>query len=215
MQRSPPLLALALAGVLAAAGLMAGCGSSSSSGSPSTSTTAAGSATRLDAPAQASPPRPAPEFSLRDSNGRSVSLASYRGKAVLVTFIYAHCPDVCPLIVGNLHAALAQMGPAAAAKTQIIAVSVDPKGDTAAAVDRFVAAHDMTGRMEYLIGSRAQLVPVWKKYGVQAQGTPDSREVDHSAFVYGITGSGSQLALYPSNFKPEWIAHDTPLLASR
>lgn len=215
MQRSPPLLALALAGVLAAAGLMAGCGSSSSSGSPSTSTTAAGSATRLDAPAQASPPRPAPEFSLRDSNGRSVSLASYRGKAVLVTFIYAHCPDVCPLIVGNLHAALAQMGPAAAAKTQIIAVSVDPKGDTAAAVDRFVAAHDMTGRMEYLIGSRAQLVPVWKKYGVQAQGTPDSREVDHSAFVYGITGSGSQRALYPSNFKPEWIAHDTPLLASR
>lgn len=215
MQRSRPLLALALAGVLAAAGLMAGCGSSSSSGSPSTSTTAAGSATRLDAPAQASPPRPAPEFSLRDSNGRSVSLASYRGKAVLVTFIYAHCPDVCPLIVGNLHAALAQMGPAAAAKTQIIAVSVDPKGDTAAAVDRFVAAHDMTGRMEYLIGSRAQLVPVWKKYGVQAQGTPDSREVDHSAFVYGITGSGSQLALYPSNFKPEWIAHDTPLLASR
>lgn len=215
MQRSRPLLALALAGVLAAAGLMAGCGSSSSSGSPSTSTTAAGSATRLDAPAQASPPRPAPEFSLRDSNGRSVSLASYRGKAVLVTFIYAHCPDVCPLIVGNLHAALAQMGPAAAAKTQIIAVSVDPKGDTAAAVDRFVAAHDMTGRMEYLIGSRAQLVPVWKKYGVQAQGTPDSREVDHSAFVYGITGSGSPLALYPSNFKPEWIAHDTPLLASR
>jgi protein SCO1 len=215
MQRSRPLLALALAGVLAAAGLMAGCGSSSSSGSPSTSTTAAGSATRLDAPAQASPPRPAPEFSLRDSNGRSVSLASYRGKTVLVTFIYAHCPDVCPLIVGNLHAALAQMGPAAAAKTQIIAVSVDPKGDTAAAVDRFVAAHDMTGRMEYLIGSRAQLVPVWKKYGVQAQGTPDSREVDHSAFVYGITGSGSQLALYPSNFKPEWIAHDSPLLASR
>jgi protein SCO1/2 len=215
MQGSHQLLALTLAGVLAAAGLMAGCGSSSSSGSPSTSTKAAASTPRLDAPAQASPPRPAPEFSLRDSNGKSVSLASYRGKTVLLTFIYAHCPDVCPLIVGNLHAALAQMGPAAAAKTQIIAVSVDPKGDTAAAVDRFVAAHDMTGRMEYLIGSRAQLVPVWKKYGVQAQGTPDSREVDHSAFVYGITGSGSQLALYPSNFKPEWIAHDTPLLASR
>ena len=55
---------------------------------------------------------------------------------------------------------------------------------------------------------------MWKLYGVGVQATPDSREVDHSAFVYGITASGKRVALYPSTLKPEWIVHDVPILAS-
>jgi len=81
-------------------------------------------------------------------------------------------------------------------------------------VNKFIAAHGMTGKMEYLVGSQAELAPVWKQWGVAVQGSPDSREVGHSAFVYGITGVQKTLALYPSNFKPEWVAHDTPLLAN-
>ena len=135
-------------------------------------------------------------------------------KAVLITFIYVHCPDVCPLIVSNLHNALGTMGPQAS-KAQVVAVSVDPKGDTPKAVNEFIKAHEMTGKMQYLIGTKKKLVPVWKKWGVGVQSTPDSREVDHSAFVYGITGSGQVSALYPSNFKPAWIVHDAPLLAAR
>jgi cytochrome oxidase Cu insertion factor (SCO1/SenC/PrrC family) len=106
------------------------------------------------------------------------------------------------------------MGPAQAAKTQIVAVSVDPRGDTPKTVKQFLSAHDMTGRMRYLIGSKRRLAPVWKRYGVQVQGSPDQREVGHSAFVYGISGKGTAIALYPSNFKPAWIVHDVPLLAA-
>jgi protein SCO1/2 len=133
---------------------------------------------------------------------------------VLLTFIYDHCPDTCPLIVANLHTALLKLG-AAASKLQIIAISVDPTGDTPATVRRFLAAHEMTGRMEYLIGSFTELAPIWKAYGVQVQGPPEKREdvVGHSAFVYGITGSGSALVIYPPTFEPSWIAHDAPLLA--
>ena len=98
------------------------------------------------AAATADPIKQAPDFALRNSNGQLVRLSQYRGKAVMLTFIYSHCPDVCPLIVGNLRAAIRQMGPAAS-KMQVIAVSVDPKGDTAAYVNKFIAAHDMTGRM--------------------------------------------------------------------
>jgi protein SCO1/2 len=156
----------------------------------------------------------APDFALRDSNGKLVRLSQFRGKAVMLTFIYSHCPDVCPLIVGNLRAAIRQMGPAAARKMQVVAVSVDPKGDTPSYVNKFIASHDMTGRMEFLLGSKRELIPVWKKYGVQVQGSPDDREVGHSAFVYGVTGKGAALALYPSNFQPKWIAHDVPLLAA-
>jgi protein SCO1 len=133
---------------------------------------------------------------------------------VLLTFIYTHCPDVCPLIVSHLHTALTRMGPAQARKVQVVAVSVDPRGDTPRTVRRFLAQHLMTGRMEYLIGSRKELARVWKKWGVGVQGTPDDREVDHSAFVYGITAGGTVRALYPSNFQPGWIVHDVPILAA-
>jgi protein SCO1 len=200
----------AIAGAVAA---IAGCGGSSQPAKDSAGTPAAKASGKLAAPAQLNPPRQAPDLRLRDSLGRTVSLSQYRGKAVLLTFIYTHCPDVCPLIVSHLHTALTQMG-ANGKKVQMIAVSVDPKGDTPRTVRRFLAQHLMTGRMEYLIGSRKELIPVWKRWGVGANSTPDDREVDHSAFVYGITAKGTVKALYPSNFKPDWIVHDVPILAA-
>lgn len=188
----------------------AGCGSSSPyrPAGAAVITTA-----RYDAPAQLSPARQAPDFSLRDSTGKLVRFSQFHGKAILLTFIYDHCPDVCPLIVANLHNALVKLG-SRAHSVQIVAVSVDPSGDTPQTVKAFLAAHEMTARMEYLIGSFKQLSAVWHKYGIAAQGTPDSREVSHTALVYGITGTGKMLALYPSNFEPAWIVHDVPLLAA-
>ena len=195
-----------------AAGLsvaLAACGSSH------TNTGASSPVARLDVKLQ--PPaalrRAAPQFALHDSDGRLVRLSQFRGKAVILTFIYDHCPDVCPLIVGNLHAALARLG-AQADRVQFVAVSVDPRGDTPATVRAFLAAHEMTGRMEYLIGSRRELAAVWRAYGIAVAGSPDHREVSHSAALFGITGRGSAVVLYPPTFEPAWIAHDAPLLAA-
>lgn len=191
---------------------IAGCGGSSHAASSAT-----GALSNLDvkllAPGQLR--AATPDFALRDSLGHVVRLSQFRGKAVMLTFIYTHCPDVCPLIVGNLHTAVLRLGPAAK-KLQIIAVSVDPKGDTPATVNAFLAAHEMTGRMEYLLGSLQQLAPVWRSYGVEVQASPNQREktVGHSAFVYGITGRGTTLALYPPSFDPTWIVHDAPILAA-
>jgi protein SCO1/2 len=167
----------------------------------------------LSAPGELQPPAPSPDFALRDSTGALVRLSQYRGKAVLLTFIYTHCPDVCPLIVAQLHNALLKLGPQAS-KVQIVAVSVDPKGDTPKTVKVFLAKHDMTGRMEYLIGSTKQLAAVWKPYGIEVQGTPEQREVGHTGIVYGITASGKRRALYPANLQPNWIVHDVPILAA-
>ncbi|HSZ13026.1 MAG TPA: SCO family protein [Solirubrobacteraceae bacterium] len=161
------------------------------------------------------PSKPAPAIHLRDYQGRPVTLAEYRGKAVLVTFLYANCPDICPLITSNLRVALNLLGKRASA-VQVIAVSVDPRGDTAANVARFVREHEMTGRMQYLIGSAAELAPTWKAWNVGS-----SREVDqpqlvaHSALVYGISASGKLMTIYPDSFEPSEIAHDVPLLAAR
>lgn len=154
----------------------------------------------------------APDFALHDDRGRAVRLSDFGGRAVLLTFIYTHCPDVCPLIVGNLRAALGRLG-ARATTAHVVAVSVDPRGDTPKAVAQFVRAHGMRGRMTYLIGSRRELAAVWRAYGIAVGGSPESRETDHTAAVFGITASGRRRVYYPQGFTPAAVAHDVPRLA--
>lgn len=161
------------------------------------------------------PSKPAPAIQLHNYLGQPVTLAEYRGKAVLVTFLYTHCPDVCPLITSNLRVAMNLLG-AQAAKAQIIAVSVDPRGDTPEAVARFLRAHGMVGRMQYLIGSPSQLARTWAAWNVGSKreaGQPQL--VAHSALIYGITASGKVRTIYPATFEPSQIVHDVPKLAAQ
>jgi protein SCO1 len=201
-----------LAAMAGAAGLLSGCGSSAKATSAKTAT--ADTQPQLRAAGVLTPVSAAPPLALRNYLGEPVNIDSYRGKAVFVTFIYTHCPDVCPLITSNLRVALNLMGPERDKKAQVIAVSVDPKGDTRKTVTKFLAAHEMTGRMQYLIGSAHELAGVWKAWGVGAErdvGHPDL--VEHTGIIYGITGSGKRMAVYAANFAPSDVAHDTPLLA--
>jgi protein SCO1/2 len=164
-----------------------------------------------------SPPKPAPSLSLRNYLGQRVNIDQYRGKAVLVTFLYTHCPEICPLITANLRTAQNLMGAKTSAKAQIIAVSVDPRGDTPQTVAAFLKVHEMTGRMQYLIGSAKELGHVWQRWGVGSERDASQPDiVNHSALVYGISASGQLKTVYiGSNFKPSEIAHDVPLLASQ
>jgi protein SCO1 len=197
---------LAVAALLA----LAGCGGAGKSAEPEASA-AAGDNSNYSG-GEASPPVEAAPLVLRDSLGHRVNLREYRGKAVLLTFIYTHCPDVCPLIVSHLKTALALLGPKAK-KLQIVAVSTDPRGDTPKTVAAFLKAHGMTGRMEYLIGNRAELGHVWKAWNIVAHPAKAGRDlVEHSALVYGIAANGKVTTLYPANFSPSQIVHDVPLL---
>lgn len=173
-------------------------------------------ADQLDATGILTPLRPAPPLALRNYLGQPVNIADYRGKAVLVTFLYTNCPDICPLITSDLRVALNTMGPKLAKKVQIIAVSVDPKGDTPKAVAAFLARHEMTGRMQYLIGSAKELAPVWQAWGVgSSRDAQQPQFVNHTGIVYGVTADGKRLAVYGPEFRPSEIAHDVPLLSAR
>jgi protein SCO1/2 len=205
---------LSLVALALAAGLLAVTGCGSSSASPKKS--AAAKQEKLDAAGLLSPVAAAPALSLRNHLGRPVNITSYKGKVLLVTFIYTHCPDICPLIVSNLRVAQNLMPAALRSKVQIIAVSVDPRGDTPKAVSTFLARRQMTGRMQYLVGSAHELGQVWHAWGVGSERDASQPElVNHSGLVYGITSSGKRLAIYASNFQPAEIAHDVPLLAAR
>lgn len=215
--RTTPHLPLAIVALVAALalGALAGCGGSDSSAAGSQQGVPKGQAAVDNSTysgGEATPPKAAPELKLKNSLGEAVDLAQYKGKAVLVTFIYTHCPDICPLIVSHLKTAQAELGEKAK-DMQIIAVSTDPKGDTPRTVKAFLAAHGMTGRMQYLIGNRAELGHVWTDWNIVAKPDKAGRDlVEHSALIYGIAADGRVTTLYPANFDPSQIVHDVPLL---
>jgi protein SCO1 len=211
-----PRLLLPLAAILVIAGgvaLLTQGGNGSSQQLPGNVSTASSSSFRGS---EASPPKAAPALQLHNYLGNTVNINQYRGKAVFITFLYTNCPDVCPLITANLHVAQGMMSPQQLAKTQIIAISVDPRGDTPKAVAAFLKRHEMTGRMQYLIGSAHELARVWKEWNVGSeQDAQQPQLVNHSGLVYGISARGKLTSLYEANFRPSDIAHDAPLLSSQ
>jgi protein SCO1/2 len=154
------------------------------------------------------PPLPARDFSLRDQDGKQVSLAGLAGKYRIVTFLYTNCPDVCPLIATNLNEALRRLTPAQRAQVRVLAVSVDPKGDTKASVRRFVAAHRLLPQFRYLTGTRAQLVPVWKAYGIAVQPPGKTSVVAHTSWELLVTPEGKGEVLYDAQARAAAVAHD-------
>jgi len=169
------------------------------------------------------PPAPTYDFNLRDQDGRGVRLTAFRGKPVVLTFLYTHCPDSCPLIAWKLRQTHERLG-TTARRVALVAVSVDPGGDTPDAVRSFLSAHHLTGNVSYLSGPAAELKRVWAYYyvGSDAQaGTPKTEArsprpsdvVGHTATVYVIDADGNLRVILPTDFDPEDLAADLKMLA--
>jgi protein SCO1/2 len=187
--------------------VLAGCGASR------TKIEVAPSAKTLFAGAELTPPRAAPPIALHDADGRPVSLAAQRGRYVLVTFLYTHCPDVCPLIAENLDAALRGLG-ADRSRVRVLAVSVDPKGDTAAAVRAYERRMHLLPQFRYLIGSAAALRKVWAAWQVQAL-RAGPNVVDHVAYTALVDPRGSERVVYGSSVRAKQVLHDLRVLMQR
>lgn len=150
----------------------------------------------------------APDFTLTDGlTGRSLTLSSLRKSTVAIAFLYTRCPDVCPLTAGQFRAAQRSLGDDAS-KVEFIAVSVDPEGDTPAAVREFSEQHDLSDRWHYLIGPRAQLEAVWALYGIGSFASSGARAVEHNDAIYLIDGRGRERAILHSSDPPTWLLHD-------
>jgi protein SCO1/2 len=156
----------------------------------------------------------APNFVLHDQAGHAVSLASERGRFVIVPFLYVHCKDVCPLIAENLNEALQQLG-SLRKDVRVLAVSVDPKGDTPAAVRHFVAVHRLLPQFRYLTGTVAQDKRVWAAYHIASDPEHGSTAVDHTAYEVLIDPKGVERVGYDAQVKAADVVHDIRLLAAR
>lgn len=153
------------------------------------------------------PAVPPMEFTLRDQDGKSVSFDRYRGTPVVLSFVYSTCQDTCPIMASQIRTALQDMG-SAAKHLPVLLISVDPKGDTPTRARRFLNEQRLTGRAEYLLGSRAQLAPVWREYGIQPQDAAQGG-YDHSSYVVLVDSEGRQRVSFPAEqLTPPALVHD-------
>ena len=156
-------------------------------------------------------PALAPDFALRDQHRQLVRLRHERGNVVLLTFLYTHCPDVCPLTAINLNAALGLVGPSRK-EVSVLAVTVDPQGDTPTAVASFVRSHHLRRQFHYLTGSPPALRRIWSAYQVKAVRQGKDAGVDHTLYTLGIDRQGVARVVFDATAQPGVIAHDLGLL---
>lgn len=157
---------------------------------------------------------PAPDFHLKDQTGAQHSLVDWRGKVVVLTFLYTQCPDECPLIAERLRAASRQMG-GTMARVAFVAVSVDPQNDTPDSIRSFLQTHQLTANLVYLVGSPVELKPVWDSYylGVQTDPTHPG-VVAHTTRVVVIDKDGKQRSNLGGDFQIEELVYDIQALLS-
>jgi protein SCO1 len=157
------------------------------------------------------PALPAPEFSLRGSDGNTVTLGQYRGKVVVLGFGYTSCTNVCPVTLAVLAQAQRKLA-AKAAQVQVIYLTVDPERDSATRLREYLAAFDP--RFVGGTGSPAEMEAVRKRYGVTADkvGSGPDYGVAHSSSLYLIDRDGRLRAMMPFGHKADDYVHDIAAL---
>jgi protein SCO1 len=147
----------------------------------------------------------APDFELKDQEGDRVSMRDLRGSPVIVTFLYTTCEETCPGQAQTVRGALDELGHDIPA----IAVAVDPPRDTPQRARAFLSEQRALGRLDFVLGTRAELRPVWKGFAI----LPQSVTQEHQARITLVDRRGFQRVGYPgAQATPERLAHDVRLL---
>jgi protein SCO1 len=147
-----------------------------------------------------------PAFDLTDQDGKRVTSAAVSGRPAVFAFIYSHCHDTCPAQVQTIRGALDDLGH----DMPVYGISVDPANDTPRSAQAFLLDQKMKGRMEFLVGDRARLVPVWKAFGI----APQTAATSHSSYTVLVDAAGRQRVGFPvDKLTQQGLAHDLARLA--
>jgi cytochrome oxidase Cu insertion factor (SCO1/SenC/PrrC family) len=133
----------------------------------------------------------APSFTLTDQNGRQISLASLRGKVILLTFLSSRCASTdCHLIAQEFRQAGTLLGDGSR-HVELVAVNLNPLNTGVAYTQAFDRREGLAGvpNWLYLTGSLAQLRPVWHSYGI-APDTVPTRSIPSGSNAFVIDPSG-------------------------
>src|SRR5438309_7878889 len=158
-------------------------------------------------------PQGAPDFTLTDGiTGKAFTLSAQQGRVAVVSFLYTHCPDVCPLTAEGFKQAQRALTDDERDRVIFVAVSVDPQKDTPEAVQAFARDHGLTRNFAFLVGGAAQLQAVWAAYGIRIE--PDPTFIGHSDAIYLVDKRGRARVLTHSDIRPQDLVTDLKLLAA-
>lgn len=140
-----------------------------------------------------------------------------------LTFIYTHCPDICPLVAENLRVALEFLPESSREDAALLAVTLDPARDTRPALQTFTATHRLADTPNWfaLRGDEATLGQVWRDYGIfpgrsaapADGGTPVAGGVEgHTDAIYLIDPQGRERVFLRSSASPQVIASNLAAL---
>ena len=144
----------------------------------------------------------APDFALRDPKGSTVRLSDYRGRVVLLAFVFTTCPGVCPLISQQMSALQGGLKEAElfGRRANLVSVTVDPETDSAKVLAEYAQKFgaDPNG-WRFLRETPAKTQPVLKAYDEWTKLLPKG-ELDHPARVYLIDRKGNIREIYSLAF---------------
>lgn len=146
-------------------------------------------------------PRAAYDFQLVNEEGKPFRLDQLRGKVVLLTFGFTHCPNICPTTLGDLAGVYRALPPALQQKTGVVFISVDPSRDTPSVLKSYIPFFEE--HFIGLTGDPSAIAQTAKEYGVAyekddlpgANGSKDYT-ISHTAYVFLISPGGKWIGLY-------------------
>lgn len=154
------------------------------------------------------------DFTLTDGSGKPFSLSELKGKTVILSFGYTHCPDVCPTELLTYSDTLKQLG-GQAADVAVVFVSVDPERDTPELVGKYVKQFN-PGFIGLTAAEGQDLPAVKQQYRVVSAKAQQQSEkvylVDHTAGTYLIDKNGEVAVFEPYGNTAQQIADDIRIL---
>ncbi len=204
---------------VAAALVLSGCGSSGAPAAVVVSSQPAGASGQPAPSAGSLFDKPIPDsiasLPLVDQNGHTVSLASLRGKTVVLADFLTLCQEICPLTSTNLHQ-VAKAAEAAGLSSSVVVVeaTVDPQRDTPARLAAYEKLYGALPNWELLTGTPAQIAALWKEFGASYDkvaepagpapidwmtGKPLTFDVEHQDVVFVIGPDGHEKWLVSGN----------------
>jgi protein SCO1/2 len=151
----------------------------------------------------------APDFVLTSQDGAEVTLESLRGKVVAVAFIYASCPDVCPMLTDKMARVQDALGADFGTNVAFVSITVDPEQDTPEALKSYAEAFDAKlAGWSFLTGEPAGIRDVAHRYGVAVVKGADG-QVDHTLLTTLIDRHGAMRVQYLGyRFDEDEFRHD-------
>ncbi len=154
--------------------------------------------------------KPAPDFVLTDQNGQRISLGQFRGRLILLNFIYTHCTDVCPLTTAALARVQRELIRRGWWATDVVFLSIttDPVQDTPAVFREYARRYQADpGGWHFLTGDPKAIAAVHRGYGIQVQPLGAGLQ-DHDVPTFVIDRAGTVLGAYGTNPNPADVIHD-------